>query len=142
MNKPSFHAIAPAVGLTSCAAVMAQHMSNDKHKASQDRIAAAYKSAKAEADFAVAKERCEDVAGNAKDVCVKQTKAAQTKADATAQMKTSEANATADEKSAEARSKAHEEAASAHKEAAQDGLRRAVQGGEATGRHEHARRQG
>jgi hypothetical protein len=31
--------------------------------------------AKAEADYAVAKEKCDDLAGNAKDVCVKEAKA-------------------------------------------------------------------
>ena len=171
MNKLNFNAIALAVGLAFCAGVMAQSMSNDEYRAGQDKIAAAYKSAKAgcasytgnthdicvvdakgrerianaeldagykpstktrhlarlakaEADYAVAKERCDDVAGNANDVCVKQAKAAQTaaKADAKAEKKTSEANATADEKSAEARSKAHDQAAVAHKEAAQDKL--------------------
>lgn len=61
--------------------------------------------AKAEAGYAVAKERCDDLAGNAKDVCVTEAKAAETaaKAEAKAQMKTSDANAKASEKSAEAR---------------------------------------
>ena len=80
--------------------------------------------AKAEADYAVAKERCDDLAGNAKDVCVKEAKAAETaaKADANAQMKTSDANATANEKSADARSKANNQAADARKDAAADKL--------------------
>ena len=61
--------------------------------------------AKAEAQYSVAKERCDDLAGNAKDVCVKEAQAAETaaKADAKAQMKTAEATTTAGEKSAEAR---------------------------------------
>ena len=61
--------------------------------------------AKAEADYAVAKEKCDDLAGNPKDVCVKEAKAAQiaAKADAKAQMKTTAANTTASEKSADAR---------------------------------------
>lgn len=61
--------------------------------------------AKAEAVYAVARERCDDRAGNAKDVCVKEAKAVQTtaKADAKAQMKTATANDTANEKSADAR---------------------------------------
>jgi ribosome-associated translation inhibitor RaiA len=64
--------------------------------------------ARAEADYAVAKERCDDMAGNTKDICVKEAKAAETaaKADAKAQMKTSDANATAEDKSAKARSDA------------------------------------
>ncbi|MCB4361877.1 hypothetical protein [Quatrionicoccus australiensis] len=60
---------------------------------------------KAEADYAVAKERCDDKAGNVKDVCVKEAKATETaaKADAKAAMKTSDANATANEKTSDAR---------------------------------------
>jgi len=61
--------------------------------------------AKAEADYSVARERCDDKAGNVKDVCIKEAKAAETaaKADAKAAMKTTDANATANEKSADAR---------------------------------------
>jgi hypothetical protein len=48
----------------------------------------------AEADYKVAKERCDDKAGNAKDVCVKEAKAAMTKtqADAKAAMKSTDAH--------------------------------------------------
>jgi hypothetical protein len=35
--------------------------------------------AKVDADYAVAKEKCDDFSGNAKDVCVKEAKAAQVK---------------------------------------------------------------
>lgn len=42
--------------------------------------------AKAEADYAVAKEKCDDLAGNAKDVCVQEAKAAETKALADAKL--------------------------------------------------------
>jgi len=42
--------------------------------------------AKAEAAYAVAKEKCDDQAGNAKDVCVQQAKATETKALADAKM--------------------------------------------------------
>lgn len=75
--------------------------------------------AKAEADYAVANEKCDDLAGNVKDVCVKEAKAAEAtaKADAKAQMKTSAANATADEKTDEAHSKANDRAADARKDA-------------------------
>jgi hypothetical protein len=78
--------------------------------------------AAAQADYSVAKEKCDDQAGNAKDVCVKQAKAAETraKADAKAQMKVSEANMAAKEASGEARVKADEKAAVARKEAAED----------------------
>jgi len=41
---------------------------------------------KAEVDYAVAKEKCDDLAGNAKDVCVKEAKAAETKALADAKL--------------------------------------------------------
>ena len=80
--------------------------------------------AKAEANNAVANERCDSMAGNAKDVCVKEAKATEigAKADAKVQMKTSQANATANEKSADAYSKADNQAADARKEAAQDKL--------------------
>ena len=80
--------------------------------------------AKAEAEYAVARERCDDMAGNNKDVCVKEAKAAETaaKADAKAQVKISDANDTANEKSAEARSDANNQAAGARKDAAADKL--------------------
>jgi hypothetical protein len=47
----------------------------------------------AKADYALAKERCDDMNGNAKDVCEKEAKAAQTRAlaDAKVAMKTGEA---------------------------------------------------
>ena len=53
--------------------------------------------AKAEADFDVAKERCDEMAGNAKDVCMKEAKAAHVaaKADAKVQIKTTDAKAKA-----------------------------------------------
>ncbi|MCR4302370.1 MAG: hypothetical protein NUV51_12220 [Sulfuricaulis sp.] len=60
---------------------------------------------KAEADYSIAKERCDDLAGNVKDVCLKEAKAAETaaKADAKSQMKISKANKKANEESADAR---------------------------------------
>ncbi len=78
--------------------------------------------AKADADYGVAKEKCDDLAGNTKDVCVKEAKAAQTTAiaDAKAQMKTSDANTMANEKTTEARSDASEKTAEARKDAAVD----------------------
>jgi len=53
--------------------------------------------ARAEATYAVAKERCDDLSGNQKDVCVKEAKAARTKAeaDAKASRKVSETRAEA-----------------------------------------------
>jgi len=78
--------------------------------------------AKADADYGVAKEKCDDLSGNAKDVCVKEAKAAQTTAiaDAKAQMKTSDANTTANEKTTEARSDASQKSAEARKDATAD----------------------
>ena len=51
----------------------------------------------AEADYKVAKERCDDLAGNAMDVCMKEAKAAMTKtqADAKAGLKSTDARADA-----------------------------------------------
>jgi hypothetical protein len=83
--------------------------------------------AKAEAIYEVAKQQCDDLAGNPKDVCIKEAKAAQTaaKADANVQMKTAAANATANDKASAAQAKASSEVkevrtdASADKRAAQ-----------------------
>jgi hypothetical protein len=59
----------------------------------------------ADADYSVAKEKCDDQAGNAKDVCVKEAQVKRTaaKADAKASMKTADAKATAGKEIAEAR---------------------------------------
>jgi hypothetical protein len=57
-----------------------------------DKAATAALIARADADYAVAKEKCDDLAGNPKDVCVKAAKAALTRAkvDAKANQKVSE----------------------------------------------------
>jgi hypothetical protein len=49
--------------------------------------------ARAQADYSVAKQKCDDMSGNSKDVCVKEAKAAlaAAKADAAAHMKTADA---------------------------------------------------
>lgn len=75
--------------------------------------------ARTRADYAVARERCDERTGNAKVVCVRKAKAAATaaRADARAQLKTSEAIA-ADEKAGDAHTKATSEAAVANKDAA------------------------
>lgn len=61
--------------------------------------------AKADAEYSVAAQKCDDKDGNVKDVCVKEAKAAKTQqtAAAEAQMKTSKADAVAIEKSSDAR---------------------------------------
>jgi len=78
--------------------------------------------ARAEAQYSVARERCDDRAGNVKDVCVKQAEAAAVaaKADAKAWMKTANANEKAAATSAAANSKADEKGADARKDAASD----------------------
>jgi len=64
--------------------------------------------AKAQATYDVAKEKCDDLSGNPKDVCVKEAKAALTagKADATVQMKTAATNTTAKSDNKEVRADA------------------------------------
>lgn len=76
--------------------------------------------AKAESDYIVANEKCDDKAGNDKDVCVKEAKAAlvSAKADAKAQMTTSEANTKAREETSDAREEAQEKGSEARQDAA------------------------
>ena len=64
--------------------------------------------AKATGEYAVAYEKCDDSAGNAKDVCLKEAKAAEVaaKADAKARMEISNANGTAVQKTSAARQNA------------------------------------
>lgn len=86
--------------------------------------------AKADADYSVANEKCDDKSGNDKDVCVKEAKATKVHqiADAKTQMKSNKANAEAKEtsgdaqavasgKSGDANAKAAETKADAHKDA-------------------------
>jgi hypothetical protein len=169
MNKLNISIIALALGFAFSAGAMAQSISKIDYKASQEKIEANYKSAKAgceslsgnandicvadakgkekvamaeleagykpspkaqynvriaiaEANYAVANERCDDQAGNAKDVCVKEAKAAliSAKADAEVQLKTTDANATAKEKSTEARISANNKAMDARMNATAD----------------------
>ena len=103
---------------------------NGKEKVAKAELEARYKPsertshaprvAKAQADYAVAREKCDDKVGNEKDVCVKEAKAAETraKADAKAQIKITQANKDAKETSGEARKKADETGANARKNAA------------------------
>jgi hypothetical protein len=105
---------------------------NGKEKVAKAELAARYKPsdkagyesrlAKAQADYSVAREKCDDKAGNDKDVCVEEAKAAETraKADAKAQMKVSQANKAAKETSGEARMKAEGQGADARKAAAEE----------------------
>ena len=77
---------------------------DDQHEpsaSSREKLA----KARAEATYAVAKERCDDLAGNPKDVCVKEAKAAHTQglADAKANRETSKARSDAAEDKNDAR---------------------------------------
>lgn len=75
--------------------------------------------AKAEADYSVAIEKCDDKAGNDKDVCVKEAKATKVHqiADAKTQMKSKNANAEANEKSGDAQAVANEKSGDANAKA-------------------------
>ena len=89
--------------------------------------------ARAGADYSVAREKCDDAAGNVKDVCIKQAKAAAVaaRADAGVRKKTTDAHERADEKSDNfqgiadektfaAQKKANQQSAEARKDAASD----------------------
>jgi len=69
------------------------------------------KVAHADADYLVAKQKCDDLGGNAKDVCREEAKAAHTKA---------KADAKAARKSGDAQGEARKETNEARKDAAQD----------------------
>ena len=80
------------------------------------------KVAEADADYAVAKEKCDDLSGNPKDVCIKDAKAAYTKmkADAKAEMASAKAQSNANGKVAEARKDAAEDKRDANYDAAKE----------------------
>lgn len=77
---------------------------------------------RAEADYDLAKEKCDDFAGNAKDVCVKEAEAAFVAAKENAKLaeKTAEANAVAREKTGDANATAREATTEARKDAASE----------------------
>jgi chromosome segregation ATPase len=74
-----------------------------------DKARADAKVAKADADYDVAKEKCDDLSGNQKDVCVRQAKAAHVKAKSDAKVMKVAAKTTSPEKRAEARKEARED---------------------------------
>lgn len=92
-----------------------------KEKIAEADAEAAYKStdkarydarlARVEAEYAVAKEKCDDLSGNSKDVCVKEAKAAEVKgkADAKVNQVSSESTHEAAVKTAKARADAAED---------------------------------
>jgi len=69
------------------------------------------RTARADADYNVAKEKCDDLSGNQKDVCVKEAKAAHVKA---------KADAKVDRVAADTRNTSSEKMATARKDAAED----------------------
>lgn len=77
--------------------------------------------AKADADYSVAIEKCDDKAGNDKDVCVKEAKAIKVRqiADTKMQMKSKNANAEANETSGDAQAVANEKTDDANAKAAE-----------------------
>lgn len=79
---------------------------------------------RAESGYALAREKCDDLAGNTKDVCVKEAQSAQVaeKADAKLQMTRTDANAKASEISTDARAKASSEKTDAANDAAKEKL--------------------
>ncbi len=78
--------------------------------------------AKAEATYDLAHQKCQEQTGNAKDVCIKEAKAAQVsaKADAKAQMKSADANKDANKTITKAANKAGEKVSDARSDAAAD----------------------
>ena len=76
--------------------------------------------AKADADYAVAKEKCDELSGNSKDVCVKDAKAVQTraKADAKVERESREASKRSADKTAEVRREAGKDVRNAEYKAA------------------------
>ena len=78
--------------------------------------------AKAEATYDLAHQKCKEQTGNAKDVCIKEAKAAEvaSKADAKAQMKSTDANKDANKTINNAANKAGEKVSDARSDAAAD----------------------
>lgn len=78
------------------------------------------RTARADAAFALAKERCDDFSGNAADVCIKeaQSEHVAAKADARLDEKTAAANATARRQTADAKATAQRETGKAAQDAA------------------------
>ena len=78
--------------------------------------------ARADATYSVGKEKCDDKAGNVKDVCLKEATAdaVAARADAKARLQTADANQVAADKTAAARAQAGEKGAAARQDAATD----------------------
>jgi hypothetical protein len=78
--------------------------------------------AKSDSTYKVAKERCDDLAGNARDICIKEAKSVDvaSRADARVQLKTAEANVKASDKTTAALAKAETQKADARHDADAD----------------------
>ena len=90
------------LGLTLSTVAPADDASKESKRVAKAEYNAAVE--KAEADYKAARERCDGLAGNDKDVCVKEAKAEQkrAKADAKAMKKSTKAHAEANEEQREA----------------------------------------
>ena len=99
MNHLNVTAIAAAIGLIFSAGTIAQTLSQDAYQSAKHQYQALV--ARAEADYAIAEEKCDELSGNDKDVYVQEAKAVETrlKADAEARMTTSDAKTEADKTS-------------------------------------------
>jgi hypothetical protein len=98
---------------------MANLDASNKPSAKSQRDA---RDAQANAAYDLAKQKCQELAGNAKDVCIKEAKSveAAAKADAKLQLKTTEANTDAKKTTQQANSKASEKVQDARAEASTD----------------------
>jgi hypothetical protein len=94
----------------------------EQHKKDTAKARYNVRIAKADADYGVAKEKCDDLSGNPKDVCVKDAKAALTgaKADAKVDLESGKARSAANEKIVTARTDAAEDKRDANYAAAKE----------------------
>lgn len=99
--------------------LLAEIDARNKPSADADRKV---RDAKASAAYDLAKQKCQDLAGNPKDVCIKEAKAAETaaRADAKLQLKTTDAHAEARKETTKATTVAREKVGEARNEAAAD----------------------
>jgi len=118
MRNFNISVIVLAIGLAFSAGAMADLEANSKPSIKTRYDA---RVAKAEADYSVAIEKCDDKVANDKDVCVKEAKAAKVHqiADAKTHMKSKNANAEANEKSGDAQAVANEKSGDANAKAAE-----------------------
>ncbi len=97
------------IGLSLSNVAPADELSRDEKRAAEKRHDAVERQAKA--DYKAARERCKELSGNDKDVCIKEAKAAR---------KQALADAKAAEKSADAKAEAREEKRDAREDVAEE----------------------